>query len=204
MNDARMPIGRCERAKQDKRDRSMAAARELFAEHGVGEVTTQQVADRADAAIDTLYPYASTKAELLIMVQNKRFAAAIDTGLAAAAVTARRGPLEGRHRAHPPSGGRVCVSRSRTDAPICTSSSSGILRALPSRGTRPLSPTRGRHRAPADTRRAHRRPRCPTCRQCSQSSHMCRLTAVRRSSRRTRSQDRDGATTCGTCRAPTG
>ncbi len=48
MNDARMPIGRWERAKQDKRDRSMAAARELFAEHGVGEVTTQQVADRAD------------------------------------------------------------------------------------------------------------------------------------------------------------
>jgi hypothetical protein len=33
---------------------------------------------------------------------------------------------------------------------------------------------------------------------------LCRLTAVRRSSRRTRSQDRDGATTCGTCRAPTG
>jgi AcrR family transcriptional regulator len=69
----------------------MAAASELFAEHGVGEVTTQQIADRADAAIDTLYPYASTKAELLIMVQNQRFAAAIDTGLAAAAVTARRG-----------------------------------------------------------------------------------------------------------------
>jgi AcrR family transcriptional regulator len=91
MNDARMPIGRWERAKQDKRERSMAAARE----HGVGEVTTQQVADRADAAIDTLYPYASTKAELLIMVQNQKFAAAIDTGLAAAAATARRGPLEG-------------------------------------------------------------------------------------------------------------
>jgi AcrR family transcriptional regulator len=201
MNDARMPIGRWERAKQDKRDCSMAAAREPFAEHGVGEVTTQQVADRADAAIDTLYPYASTKAELLIMVQNQRFAAAIDSGLAAAAVTARRGPLEGVIALIRPV---VGVSRSRTDAPICMSSSSGILRALPSRGTRPLSPTRGRHRAPADTRRAHRRPRCPTCRQCSQSSHMCRLTAVRRSSRRMRSQDRDGATTCGTCRAPTG
>ena len=48
----------------------MAAARELFAEHGVGEVTTQ-VADRADVAIDTLYLYASTKAELLIMVQTR-------------------------------------------------------------------------------------------------------------------------------------
>jgi hypothetical protein len=29
MNDARMPIGRWERAKQDKRERSMAAARSL-------------------------------------------------------------------------------------------------------------------------------------------------------------------------------
>jgi AcrR family transcriptional regulator len=57
--------------------------------------TTQQVADRADVTIGTLYLYASTKAELLIMVQNQRFAAAIDAGLAAAAVTARRGPLEG-------------------------------------------------------------------------------------------------------------
>jgi AcrR family transcriptional regulator len=95
MRDARMPIGRRERAKRDKRERIMAAARELFAEHGVGGVTTQQVADRADVAIGTLYLYASTKAELLIMVQNQKFAAAIDNGLVAAAVTARRGPLEG-------------------------------------------------------------------------------------------------------------
>jgi AcrR family transcriptional regulator len=86
--DAWMPIGRREWAKQDKRERIRAGARELFAEHGVGGVTTQQVADRADVAI-TLYLYASTKAELLIMVQNQRLAAAIDAGLAAAAVTAR-------------------------------------------------------------------------------------------------------------------
>ena len=95
MKDARMPIGRRERAKQDKRERIMAAARELFAEHGVGGVTTQQVADRADVAIGTLYLYAATKAELLIMVQNQKFAAAIDTGLAAAFVTATKGRLEG-------------------------------------------------------------------------------------------------------------
>jgi AcrR family transcriptional regulator len=95
MRDARMPIGRRERAKQDKRERIMAAARELFAEHGVRGVTTQQVADRADVAIGTLYLYAATKAELLIMVQNQKFAAAIDTGLAAAADAVTRGPLEG-------------------------------------------------------------------------------------------------------------
>ncbi|MDQ0576841.1 TetR/AcrR family transcriptional regulator [Agromyces albus] len=95
MSDALMPIGRRERAKQDKRERIMVAARELFAEHGVGGVTTQQVADRADVAIGTLYLYAATKAELLIMVQNQKFAAAIDTGLAAASVTTRRSSLEG-------------------------------------------------------------------------------------------------------------
>jgi AcrR family transcriptional regulator len=95
MRDTRMPIGRRERAKQDKRERIMAAARELFAEHGVGGVTTQQVADRADVAIGTLYLYAATKAELLIMVQNQKFAAAIDTGLAAASVSATGGSLEG-------------------------------------------------------------------------------------------------------------
>src|SRR5215217_7509363 len=36
------------------------------------------------------------------------------------------------------------------------------------------------------------------------TDHLCRLTAVRCSIRRTRNQDRDGATTCGTCRALTG
>ena len=94
MRDTQIPIGRREQAKQDKRQRIMAAARELFAEHGVGGVTTQQVADRADVAIGTLYLYAATKAELLIMVQNEKFAAAIEAGLAAAA-TGRRGSLEG-------------------------------------------------------------------------------------------------------------
>lgn len=71
----------------------MEAARALFAEHGVGGVTTQQVADRADVAIGTLYLYAATKAELLIMVQNEKFAAAIETGPAAAGAT--RGSLDG-------------------------------------------------------------------------------------------------------------
>ena len=72
----RMPIGRRERAKKDKHERIMTAARELFAEQGVSGVTTQQIADRADVAIGTLYRYASTKAGLLIMVQNEKFAAA--------------------------------------------------------------------------------------------------------------------------------
>src|SRR6185437_10196120 len=71
------------------------AARELFAEHGVSGVTTQQIANQADIAIGTLYHYASTKAELLIMVQNEKFAAAIDEDGQGAleAVVAFTGPV---------------------------------------------------------------------------------------------------------------
>ena len=61
MEHGHMPIGRRKRAKQDKRERIMAAARELLAQHGVSRVTTQQIADRADVAIGTLYLYASTR-----------------------------------------------------------------------------------------------------------------------------------------------
>lgn len=85
MRDPRAPRGRRERSKQDKQERIRAAAMELFALRGVSGVTTQQIADRADIAIGTLYLYAATKAELLIMVQNQKFATAIDDGLAAAA-----------------------------------------------------------------------------------------------------------------------
>lgn len=94
MGSGHMPIGRRERAKQDKRERIMTAARELFVEHGVDKVTTQQVARRADVAVGTLYLYASTKAELLIMVQNEKFAAAVDSGLAAANTAVGQGALE--------------------------------------------------------------------------------------------------------------
>lgn len=92
MGRSALPGGRRLRGKQDKRARIMVAARELFTRHGVGAVTTQQIADRADVAIGTLYLYAATKAELLIMVQNGKFAAAIDDGRAAAA---GQGPFDG-------------------------------------------------------------------------------------------------------------
>src|SRR5205085_8343702 len=48
MSVASQPVGRRERNKQVKLARIMAAASELFAEHGVDEVTTQQIADKAD------------------------------------------------------------------------------------------------------------------------------------------------------------
>lgn len=79
-----VPAGRRQRAKEDKRRRILASARSLFAERGMTGVTTQEIADGADVAIGTLFLYAATKAELLIMVQNEKFSDAIDAGLEAA------------------------------------------------------------------------------------------------------------------------
>jgi AcrR family transcriptional regulator len=59
----------------------------------------QQIADRADVAIGTLYRYASTKAELLIMLQNQKFATAIDDGLIAAAAATGAGRPGEQHGA---------------------------------------------------------------------------------------------------------
>jgi TetR/AcrR family transcriptional regulator len=76
--------GRRERNKQAKLDRITAAARELFAEHGVDEVTTQAIADKADIGTGTLFLYAKTKGELLLLVQNSSYADALVKGRAVA------------------------------------------------------------------------------------------------------------------------
>jgi AcrR family transcriptional regulator len=74
------PVGRRERNKQQKLDRITAAARELFAVHGVDEVTTQQIADKADVGTGTLFLYAKTKGELLLLVQNSAYTEALARG----------------------------------------------------------------------------------------------------------------------------
>lgn len=79
------PVGRRERNKQDKLDRITEAARDLFTERGVDDVTTQQIADRADVGAGTLFLYARTKAELLLLVQNSSYGDALAAGTAAAA-----------------------------------------------------------------------------------------------------------------------
>ena len=81
---APQPVGRRERNKQDKLDRITAAAAELFAKHGVDEVTTQQIADKADIGTGTLFLYAKTKGELLLLVQNSSYVDALLKGRAAA------------------------------------------------------------------------------------------------------------------------
>jgi AcrR family transcriptional regulator len=79
------PLGRRERNKLDKLARITEAAAALFAERGVEEVTTQQIADRADIGTGTLFLYAKTKGELLLLVQNSSYADALADGTAAAA-----------------------------------------------------------------------------------------------------------------------
>ena len=81
---ASQPVGRRERNKQQKLDRITAAASELFAERGVDEVTTQEIADKADIGAGTLFLYAKTKGELLLLVQNSTYADALAEGTSAA------------------------------------------------------------------------------------------------------------------------
>src|SRR4051795_11957259 len=82
MSLASQPVGRRERNKQEKLDRIIAAASELFADRGVDEVTTQQIADKADIGTGTLFLYAKTKGELLLLVQNVKYAEALARGRA--------------------------------------------------------------------------------------------------------------------------
>ncbi|GAA1980325.1 hypothetical protein GCM10009718_16590 [Isoptericola halotolerans] len=79
------PVGRRERNKQVKLERIVAAASKLFAERGVDEVTTQEIAEKADIGAGTLFLYAKTKGELLLLVQNSTYAEALEQGKAAAA-----------------------------------------------------------------------------------------------------------------------
>jgi AcrR family transcriptional regulator len=67
-----------------KRRRIFDAAAGLFAEHGFVGVTTRAISERADVAEGTLFRYAETKAELLLMVYNVEFGGAISAGVAAA------------------------------------------------------------------------------------------------------------------------
>jgi len=81
------PAGRRERNKREKLDRIVAAASELFAEHGVDDVTTQQIADKADIGTGTLFLYAKSKGELLLLVQTSHYIEALERGRADAEAT---------------------------------------------------------------------------------------------------------------------
>jgi len=88
MPTAPQSLGRRERNKQAKLERITAAASALFAEHGVDDVTTQQIAEAADIGAGTLFLYAKTKGELLLLVQNTLYVEALERGRAAASASA--------------------------------------------------------------------------------------------------------------------
>ncbi|WP_067699568.1 TetR/AcrR family transcriptional regulator [Nocardia jejuensis] len=76
----------------DKQARIFDAASSLFAEHGFESVTTQQISDRAQIAAGTLFRYAASKGELLLMIYNEDFRAALERG--ALAARTRTDPVE--------------------------------------------------------------------------------------------------------------
>lgn len=78
-NDLR--FSRRERNKNEKLARITEAARHLFATSSVNDVTTADVAERADVAAGTLFLYAKTKGDLLLMAQNADYEDALEEGI---------------------------------------------------------------------------------------------------------------------------
>jgi len=79
------PVGRRERNRLDKLTRIIEAAGQLFEERGVDDVTTKEIADRADIGTGTLFLYAKSKGDLLLLVQNATYADALERGRSDAA-----------------------------------------------------------------------------------------------------------------------
>jgi AcrR family transcriptional regulator len=60
--------GRIERSKRDKFERIKRAARKLFARKGFEATTTREIAAAADIGAGTLFLYAGTKEDLLVLI----------------------------------------------------------------------------------------------------------------------------------------
>lgn len=90
--DAPLHQSRRDRNMQDKQGRIFRAATELFETSGFESVTTQAISDRADVAAGTLFRYAATKDELLLMVYNHALREALAEG--ASLADALREPVD--------------------------------------------------------------------------------------------------------------
>ena len=73
---------RRERNQHDKRTRIIAAARQLFRTQGFEATTMAQIAAAADVAKGTLFLYAPTKADLLVVVYEDELHQLAERGLA--------------------------------------------------------------------------------------------------------------------------
>lgn len=66
--------------KQEKLARITVAAQKLFGEKGISDVTTSEIAVAAGVATGTLFLYAKSKGELLLLAQNAEYANAHQAG----------------------------------------------------------------------------------------------------------------------------
>ncbi len=84
------PEGRRERQKRKTLEKIIRAARSLFERKGFDATTTQEIAERADIGTGTLFNYAKTKEELLLMVFRDDMRPLVEHAFATAP---RKGPL---------------------------------------------------------------------------------------------------------------
>lgn len=73
------PMGLRERKKQLRLQRILAAARKLFLKKGFSQATIQDIAAEADVGLGTLYLYAKSKEDLLVLVFKEYIMGMIDT-----------------------------------------------------------------------------------------------------------------------------
>jgi AcrR family transcriptional regulator len=77
-------LGRREQNKAEKRGRIIAAARALFTHKGFEATTTQEIAEAASVAAGTVFTYARTKEDLLILVFHDEMLDVVERAYAAA------------------------------------------------------------------------------------------------------------------------
>ena len=75
-------VGRRERNKQEKLERIRTAAHRLFARQGFESTTTKQIAAAADIGSGTLFLYAPTKEDLLVLIFQEEVGCAVDAAFA--------------------------------------------------------------------------------------------------------------------------
>ena len=77
-------LGRREQNKLEKRGRIIAAARALFTHKGFEATTAQEIADAAGVGAGTVFTYARTKEDLLILVFHDEMMGLVERAYAAA------------------------------------------------------------------------------------------------------------------------
>lgn len=76
-----VPSGLREQKKAEKRSRILSTAGRLFAERGYEGVTTAELAREAGVGVGTLFRYAGSKSELLVVILNERLRNGVEVGL---------------------------------------------------------------------------------------------------------------------------